>query len=96
MIPRVGLAGLVLAADLAGTFVFALEGSEIAIQAGLDLLGITVIGFVAALGGGIIRDILLGATPPAAIQDARYQLTTIAGAALAILAAPILRLVPGS
>jgi uncharacterized membrane protein YeiH len=96
VIPRVGLAGLVLAADLAGTFLFAVEGALLARQAGLDLQGITVIGFVAALGGGIIRDVLLGATPPAAIQDARYPLTTIVGTALAILGAPILRGVPGS
>jgi uncharacterized membrane protein YeiH len=64
VIPRVGLAGLVLAADLAGTFLFAVEGALLASQAGLNLLGITVIGFVAALGGGGIRDVLLGATPP--------------------------------
>jgi uncharacterized membrane protein YeiH len=47
--------------------VFALEGALIAARAGLDLLGIVVIGFVAALGGGIFRDVLLGAVPPAAI-----------------------------
>jgi hypothetical protein len=96
VIPRIGLAGLVLAADLGGTFLFAVEDALIASQAGLDLLGITVIGFVAALGGGIIRDVLLDAVPPAAIQDARYPLATIAGAAIAILAAPVLHQIPGS
>jgi uncharacterized membrane protein YeiH len=85
--PRLGLADLVLAADLGGTFLFAIEGSQIAAQAGLDLLGIVVIGFVAALGGGIIRDVLLGALPPAAIRDQRYPLLTIAGALIAILIA---------
>ncbi len=84
-----------LAADLGGTFLFALEGALIAIQAGLDLLGIAVIGFVAALGGGIIRDVLLGAVPPAAIRDQRYPLVAIAGAATAILAGSLLRQVPG-
>jgi len=44
-----------------------------------------VIGFVAALGGGIIRDVLLGATPPAAIKDARYPAVTLAGSAAAVL-----------
>lgn len=82
---RIGLAALVLAADLAGTFVFALEGASIAAQARLDLLGIVVIGFVAALGGGIIRDVLLGAVPPAAIKDARYPAVTLAGSAVAVL-----------
>jgi uncharacterized membrane protein YeiH len=79
------LARLVLAADLAGTFLFALEGALIAIHAGLDLLGIAVIAFVTALGGGILRDVLLGATPPAALRDQRYPLLAFAAAALAVL-----------
>jgi uncharacterized membrane protein YeiH len=92
---RIGLADLVLAADLGGTFVFALEGGVIATRAGLDLLGIVVIGFVAALGGGIIRDVLLGAVPPAAIKDRRYPLMAFAGAAVAIVAAsPAMPAVP--
>jgi uncharacterized membrane protein YeiH len=85
---RFGLANVVLAADLAGTAVFALEGALIAIQARLDLLGILVIGFVAGLGGGIIRDVLIGATPPAAIRDRRYLLLSVAGAVVAMLGAP--------
>jgi uncharacterized membrane protein YeiH len=92
---RIGLAALVLAADLGGTFIFALEGASIAAQAGLDLLGIVVIGFVAALGGGIIRDVLLGAVPPAAINDARYPAVTLAGSAAAILVALSGAQVPG-
>jgi uncharacterized membrane protein YeiH len=91
---RIRLSEIVLAADLGGTGVFALEGALIAIQAGLDLLGIAVVGFVAALGGGIIRDVLIGATPPAAIRDYRYPLLTLAGAAVAVLAAPWLRHAP--
>jgi uncharacterized membrane protein YeiH len=78
------LARLVVAADLAGTFVFALEGALIAIRGQLDLLGIAVIAFVAALGGGIMRDLLLGATPPAAFRDPRYPLLAFAAAGLAI------------
>ena len=78
-------ARLVVAADLAGTFVFALEGAVIAIRAGLDLLGIAVIAFVASLGGGILREILLGATPPAAFRDQRYPLLAFAAAGLAIV-----------
>jgi uncharacterized membrane protein YeiH len=49
VIGRIRLSGVVLAADLGGTFLFAVEGASIAVQAGLDLLGIAVIGFVAAL-----------------------------------------------
>src|SRR5271170_3455472 len=79
------LARLVVMADLAGTFVFAVEGALIAIRADLDLLGIAVIAFVAALGGGILRDVLLGATPPAALRDQRYPLLAFGAAGLAIL-----------
>jgi uncharacterized membrane protein YeiH len=94
VIPRIKLSGIVLAADLGGTLLFALEGALIAIRAGLDLLGIAVIGFVAALGGGIIRDVLIGATPPAAIRDARYPLVTLIGTSVAILGAPWLHQAP--
>ncbi len=83
---RFSLGDAVVAADLAGTFIFALEGSLAAIQARLDLLGILVIGFVAALGGGILRDLLIGAVPPAAVLDQRYPGATIAGAVVAMAA----------
>lgn len=73
-----------VAADLTGTAVFALEGALMAIHARLDLLGIAVIAFVASLGGGILRDVLLGATPPAALRDKRYPLLAFAAAGLAI------------
>ncbi|MGH8781678.1 trimeric intracellular cation channel family protein [Paraburkholderia sp.] len=63
---------VVLAADLAGTAVFALEGALAAMRGGLDLLGVMVLSFVVALGGGVIRDLLIGATPPNAVRDWRY------------------------
>ncbi|WP_199100218.1 trimeric intracellular cation channel family protein [Dyella sp. ASV21] len=65
---------VVLAADLAGTVVFAIEGASTAVHAGLDLLGVLVLSFMVALGGGIIRDLLIGATPPSAMRDWRYPL----------------------
>ncbi|WP_109126377.1 trimeric intracellular cation channel family protein [Dyella sp. C11] len=71
---------VVLAADLAGTVVFAIEGANAAIHAGLDLLGVLVLSFVVALGGGIVRDLLIGDTPPSALRDWRYPtLAFIAG-----------------
>jgi uncharacterized membrane protein YeiH len=94
VIRRPKLSNVVLAADLGGTALFALEGALIAIRAGLDLLGIMVIGFVAALGGGIIRDVLIGATPPAAIRDQRYPLLAFGGTVVAMLATPLLRQAP--
>jgi len=71
---------VVLAADLAGTVVFAIEGATAALHAGLDLLGVLVLSFTVALGGGIVRDLLIGSTPPSAIRDWRYPvLAFIAG-----------------
>jgi uncharacterized membrane protein YeiH len=65
-------ASLILVLDLAGTFVFALEGGLAAILAHLDIFGVLVLSFATALGGGVIRDLLIGSTPPAALRDWRY------------------------
>ncbi|WP_249384248.1 trimeric intracellular cation channel family protein [Pseudomonas fluorescens] len=63
---------IVLVADLAGTAVFAVEGAIAAMHSQLDLLGVMVIAFIVALGGGVTRDLLIGATPPNAVADWRY------------------------
>lgn len=62
--------GLVL--DLAGVFVFALSGASLAARKGFDLVGILVLATATGLGGGIIRDTLLGLAPPVALDDQRY------------------------
>jgi uncharacterized membrane protein YeiH len=72
---------LLIVFDLVGTLVFALEGAMRAIRGDLDFLGLLVLAFVTAVGGGIIRDLLIGATPPAAIRDWRYFGIAILGAA---------------
>src|SRR6187200_1676187 len=58
--------------DLAGTFVFALSGAMAGVRRQLDLFGVLVLSFAAANTGGIIRDVIIGAVPPAAIDDWRY------------------------
>jgi uncharacterized membrane protein YeiH len=60
---------LLLVVDLIGTFVFAVEGALAGIDAGLDVFGLLVLSFVMALGGGTIRDVLIGAIPPNSIRD---------------------------
>ena len=60
---------LVRALDLIGTFVFALSGAALGVQRGLDLFGILVLAFVTAAVGGITRDVLIGAIPPASIAS---------------------------
>ncbi len=73
---------LLLVADMAGTLLFAVEGATAAIRGNLDLLGLMVLAFAVALGGGIIRDLLIGAAPPAAFRDWRYGAIAFAGAFL--------------
>ncbi|HEY6941897.1 trimeric intracellular cation channel family protein [Dokdonella sp.] len=68
---------LVLSLDLAGTFVFALSGATAGVRRRLDLFGVLVLSFVAANSGGIARDVLIGAVPPASISDWRYLGTSV-------------------
>jgi uncharacterized membrane protein YeiH len=65
-------AGTLLVLDLIGTFVFALSGAVAGVRERLDLFGVFVLSFAAASAGGIMRDLLIGAVPPAAISDWRY------------------------
>lgn len=58
--------------DFIGTFAFAISGALVAVRHRLDLFGVLVLSFAAAAAGGIVRDVLLGATPPASIVDWRY------------------------
>jgi len=70
--------------DLAGTFAFAVSGAVAAKQRRLDLFGILAIAFTVACGGGIIRDLCIGAIPPAGLSDWRYLVVSVI-AALAII-----------
>jgi uncharacterized membrane protein YeiH len=57
------------AAEVVGVTVFALSGGLVAARRGMDLFGAVVLALVAGLGGGVIRDVLLGATPPANLSN---------------------------
>jgi uncharacterized membrane protein YeiH len=57
--------------------VFAASGASAAIAKRLDLFGVAFVGFVAALGGGILRDLVIGAVPPLAFADWRYVITAV-------------------
>ncbi len=71
--------------DYAGTFVFAISGVLTAAEKRLDFFGATVIGFVTAIGGGTLRDILLGATPVAWMQNNTYFWVIVAAVLVTIL-----------
>jgi len=72
--------------DLAGTFAFAISGATAARRCNLDLFGILAIAFITACGGGIARDLCIGAIPPAGLSDWRYLVTAIVAALLTIVA----------
>src|SRR5688572_10453160 len=76
---------LLLVLDLAGTFVFAISGAMLGVQRKLDFFGILFLSFAAATAGGITRDLLIGAVPPAAIADWRYPAVAIAAGSLTFL-----------
>ena len=78
--------------DLAGTFAFAISGAVAAKQKGLDVFGILVVAFTVACGGGIIRDVCIGAIPPAGLSDWRYLFVSVIAAVIAICLSPLMKL----
>ncbi len=79
---------LILILDLSGTFVFALSGATAGVRRRLDLFGVLVLAFAAANSGGIVRDLMIGAVPPAAIRDWRYAAVSVFAGALTFVWAP--------
>lgn len=69
MQPVVFNANLEEALNLVGTFVFAISGALLAVHKRYDIVGMTVLAEITAIGGGVIRDLILGAIPPAAFTD---------------------------
>jgi uncharacterized membrane protein YeiH len=75
-----------LALDLMGTFAFALNGALTALRvARLDIVGVVTLGMITALGGGIIRDVLLDRLPPATFSDWRYLAVAACGGLIAFV-----------
>ena len=91
MIPdqQVLIGNFLIALDLVGTFVFALSGAADGVKHRLDLFGVLVVSFAAATAGGIGRDVMLGAVPPAAISDWRYLAVSMLAGLLAFYWNPI-------
>ncbi|NND75779.1 MAG: trimeric intracellular cation channel family protein [Ilumatobacter sp.] len=72
--------------DLVGVFVFAVSGALLAVRKGFELVGVTSLALVTALGGGVVRDLLLGDTPPAAFQNVWYLVVPLSAAGLMFVA----------
>ncbi|BAL92080.1 putative membrane protein [Actinoplanes missouriensis 431] len=79
-----------LVADLIGVAVFAASGATAGVAKRLDLFGVAFVGFVAALGGGILRDLAIGSVPPLAFADWRYAVTAVAASLAAFWLHPTL------
>ena len=68
---------LLVVLDLVGIFVFAISGALVAVRRDLNIVGVLVLAGATGLGGGFLRDVLIGATPPAALADWRYLLVPV-------------------
>jgi uncharacterized membrane protein YeiH len=73
--------GITRVANLSGIFVFAVEGGLTGVLVGLDPAGVLALAFLTALGGGLLRNVLIGSLPPAAVKDWHYSLTVLIAAA---------------
>lgn len=71
--------------DILGTIAFAISGVLVAMEKKLDLFGIFIIAFVTAVGGGTLRDVLLGSTPVVWLRDPIYSIIILASVIFAIL-----------
>lgn len=76
---------LTSAIEILGTIAFALSGTLVGIDKGLDFFGVMVLGAITAVGGGITRDIILGRTPPAAFLDPKFILISVLLSLIVIL-----------
>ena len=82
---------VLLVLDLGGTFAFALNGALTAVRAArLDIVGVVTLAMITAMGGGILRDLLIGSVPPAAFLDWRYPTLAIAGGLIAFVMSKVL------
>lgn len=79
--------------DLLGTVAFAISGAITALDKKMDIFGVVILGLTTAVGGGVIRDVILGNTPPVMFRDPLYALTAIAVSLLTFL--PVVRRLAG-
>ncbi|NYI46578.1 putative membrane protein YeiH [Nocardioides aromaticivorans] len=70
---------MLLTLDLVGIFVFAISGGLVAVRNQLDIVGVVVLAMATGLGGGVIRDVVIGAVPPPAVKDWWYLLVPVVG-----------------
>ncbi|MCX4095142.1 trimeric intracellular cation channel family protein [Nocardia sp. alder85J] len=74
--------------DIAGVFAFAVSGALLAVRKDYDVFGLAVLAVATALGGGVLRDLIIGRVPPAAFTDLGYLYTSLLAAAMVALWRP--------
>ncbi|MGX1881407.1 trimeric intracellular cation channel family protein [Streptomyces sp. NPDC055287] len=84
------------ALDLVGIFVFAISGALLAVRKNFDVFGMAVLAEVTALGGGLFRDLIIGAVPPAAFTDLGYFTMPLVAAALVFFLHPEVERIQGA
>jgi uncharacterized membrane protein YeiH len=82
------LAHTVVVLDWVGTLAFALSGGMLGVRKGFDLFGVLFLAFVVSVAGGMMRDVLIGATPPAALTQVHYFVISVAAGLIAFYWAP--------
>ncbi|WP_151771130.1 trimeric intracellular cation channel family protein [Streptomyces abyssomicinicus] len=88
MSPQLFSPGVQHTLELVGIFVFAISGALLAVRKNFDVFGMAVLAEVTALGGGLLRDVVIGAVPPVAFTDLGYFLTPLAATALVFFLHP--------
>ena len=76
---------LIFALEIIGTIAFAVSGAMVALEKKMDVLGVLALGLVTAVGGGIVRDIIIGVTPPTAFRKPVYAITALVVALIVFL-----------
>jgi uncharacterized membrane protein YeiH len=74
--------------DLVGVFVFAISGALLGVRRGFDVIGLIVLAECTALGGGVVRDLVIGAVPPAAFVQTSYLVAPAVAAILTFFVHP--------
>ena len=85
---------ILLCMEMVGTVAFALSGAMTALRRQMDLLGVMILGLITAVGGGVLRDLLLGITPPKIFDDPLTVCVALVSSAAAFLPPPTPVMVP--
>lgn len=78
------------ALELVGVFAFAVSGALMAVRLGFDAVGLAMLAVITAIGGGVLRDLLIGDTPPPAFTEPEYLIVPLVAAAVTFVAHPAL------